>query len=364
MDVLIVGAGLAGLTAAHNLHTAGREVSVVEARPRVGGRMHTIPAETPGPELWLDVGATWHWADQPRVRALAAELGVTTFPQFATGRVLHEKTEDEAPVPGDPPAGDPPAFRFMGGTQRLCDLLAERLPEGTVSLSTVVAEVAEDGDGLTVTIDEEGGRSRTLTAGTVVLTVPPRLVIETIRFSPELPEDLMQVIEATPTWMGEAVKCVAVYDAPFWREAGLSGSALSDVGPLSEVHDASNEDGSAAALWGFLEYDPDYREMDLDERAPRVLDQLARLFGPRAADPARYLERDWSADPYTAEDEHRHVAPLDYGQAAFDRPYLGGRLWWAGSETAGQGGGHMEGAVVSGERVARRLISGPDATNA
>ena len=93
-----------------------------------------------------------------------------------------------------------------------------------------------------------------------------------------------------------------------------------------------------------------------------MLDQLARLFGPRASDPVQYMERDWSADPYTAEDEHRHVAPLDYGQPAFARPYLGGRLLWAGSETAAEGGGHMEGAIVSGERVARTLLgSGRDA---
>ena len=67
VDVVVVGAGLAGLTAAAALHGAGRTVVVVEARAQVGGRIKTLT----GDDLCLDLGATWHWTNQPAVRALA-----------------------------------------------------------------------------------------------------------------------------------------------------------------------------------------------------------------------------------------------------------------------------------------------------
>ena len=360
MDVLIVGAGLAGLTAARALVEAGRSVHLVEARGRVGGRMHTATVEPEFGGGTFDLGATWHWSDQPRVTALAAALGLTSFPQFREGQTLREPRDGSGPEPVDVAPPEAEERRFVGGTQQLCERLAEGLPEETISLGLAVNDVVDRSSHLEVRAFDEQGDERRFEADTVVVTVPPRLVIETIRFDPELPPELVEVIEATPTWMGEAVKCLALYPTPFWREAGLSGSAFSEVGPLYEIHDASASDGSAAALWGFLEFDPDYRDLDVLERGPLVFEQLGRLFGPQAADPLNYFERDWSADPYTCEDEHRHITPLPYGQPAFARPYLGGRLRWAGAETAEEGGGHMEGAVASGERVARAILEAGD----
>ncbi len=355
MDVLIVGAGLAGLTAARALSAAGRDVHLLEARSRVGGRVQTVTVEPEFGGGTFDLGATWHWSDQPRVQALATELGLTAFPQFREGKTLHEAREGAPePIEVPPPAAE--ERRFVAGTQPLCEGLAGFLPSDAISFGTVANDVVDRGSHLEVRAFEQDGGERLLEAATVVITVPPRLALETIRFDPELPAELVQVIEATPTWMGEAMKCLALYETPFWREAGLSGSAFSDVGPLYEIHDACSADGSAAGLWGFLEFDPDFRDLDVAQRGPLVFEQLGRLFGPRAADPLNYLERDWSADPFTCEDEHRHVEPLSYGQPAFAERYLGGRLRWAGTETEQEGGGHMEGAVRSGERVAQTIL--------
>lgn len=356
MDVLIVGAGVAGLTAARVLSDAGRDVHLLEARSRVGGRVHTVTVEPEFGGGTFDLGATWHWSDQPRVQALAAELGLTSFPQFREGKTLREPSDGKDPEPVEVPPGAAEERRFAGGSQPLCEGLAGRLPSDAISFGVVANDVVDKGAHLEVRAFGQEGNERLLEAQTVVLTVPPRLAIETIRFDPDLPPGLVEVIEATPTWMGEAVKCLAIYERPFWRDTGLSGSAFSDVGPLYEIHDACSADGSKAGLWGFLEFDPDFRDLDVLQRGPLVFEQLSRLFGPEAGDPLNYLERDWSADPYTCEDEHRHVEPLPYGQAAFGERYLGGRLLWAGAETAEEGGGHMEGAVRSGERVARALL--------
>nr|MDQ6928721.1 FAD-dependent oxidoreductase [Actinomycetota bacterium] len=58
-DVVIIGAGLAGLTAAYELHHAGLAVRVVEARPRLGGRALTVAPEKADGSF--DLGATWIW---------------------------------------------------------------------------------------------------------------------------------------------------------------------------------------------------------------------------------------------------------------------------------------------------------------
>jgi monoamine oxidase len=356
VDVLIVGAGLAGLTAARALSAAGKEVHLLEARTRVGGRMHTVTLDAESGGGTFDLGATFCWADQPRLQALAAEVGIASFPQFREGRTLHEGSDGSGPAPVDVPPPPAEERRFVGGTQPLCERLAAQLPPDSISFGLVANDIWDRGSHVEIrAFDQEGGET-TMTAPFAVVTVPPRLVLETIRFDPELPDELVEVMERTPTWMGEAVKCLAVYSSPFWRDAGFSGSALSDAGPLYEVHDACSADGSAAGLWGFLEFDPDYRDLDVLQRGPLVFEQLARLFGKEAGDPLNYLERDWSADPYTCEDEHRHIAPLDYGHPAFSRRYFGGKLLWAGTETSAEGGGHMEGAVRSGERAAGMIL--------
>ena len=355
LDVLVVGAGLAGLTAADVLATAGLSVEVLEARSRVGGRVMTVPAE--GSDAgWLDLGATWHWSDQPAVAALGEELGLVAFAQYAEGKGLVEEVEGEPKAVDVPP---PPAteLRFVGGTAQLCERLAGRLPEGALLLARDVHALARDGDGIAATVFDSEGEESTRRASFAIVTVPPRLVLQGIELTPALDDDLVAVMEATPTWMAYALKVVATYESPFWRDAGRSGYAYSHVGPLREVYDASTDDGSVAALWGFVAGDDEWRVMEPSERTRLVLAHLGRLFGSQAADPVQYFERDWSNDPYTREQPRPFWDELlDYGHPAFARPLWDGRLVWAGAETDGPGGGHMEGAVRSGRRAAEQVL--------
>jgi monoamine oxidase len=352
VDVVVVGAGLAGLTAAVALHGAGRRVAVVEARAQVGGRIKTL---TDG-DLCLDVGATWHWTNQPAIRGLAAELGVEVFPQFRHGRAVVE--EDAGLRQIDLPPPDPAELRFVGGAQGLCHRLAARLPDDAVILETDVTVVARTDGGMRVTMAAGAGAETELSCDAVVVALPPRLAHAGIAFDPALPEPLVRAMQGTPTFMANAVKCLAVYESAFWRQDGLSGLAFSGSGPLIEVHDACSEDGTVAALWGFMSGWHEFRDLDPESRRDLVFAQLGRLFGASAADPVRYFERDWSDDPYTNDEVLWFEEPLPYGDPAFAEPVYDGRLLWAGTETAAAGAGHMEGAVRSGQRAASQLLGG------
>jgi monoamine oxidase len=85
-DIVIVGAGFAGLTAARALRAGGHKVVVLDARDRVGGRVK--PGKLAG--ATVDLGGQWVGEKQTRLRALLKEYGIATTPQYATGRSLVE----------------------------------------------------------------------------------------------------------------------------------------------------------------------------------------------------------------------------------------------------------------------------------
>jgi monoamine oxidase len=84
-EICVVGAGFAGLAAARRLVAAGREVVVLEARDRVGGR--TWNREMSDGTI-VSAGGTWLGKGQDRMFAICQEMGMATYPQFEDGEVL------------------------------------------------------------------------------------------------------------------------------------------------------------------------------------------------------------------------------------------------------------------------------------
>jgi monoamine oxidase len=347
VDAAVVGAGISGLTAAHTLTAAGLSVTVLEARDRVGGRLLSSARDDEA----VDLGATWFWPNEPAVGALAEDLKLPVFPQALAGDALFE-TDQRGPrrLAGNPL--DVPSSRFADGAQVLALRLADRLPPGTLHLGDPVSGVRIDDDRDAVIVDAASG---TVAARHVVLALPPALAVEAIAFTPALPRPIRDLAARTAVWMGGVVKAVAVYDEPFWRDAGLAGAAMSHLGPFRELHDHSGPGGRPAALFGFAAA-AQFNGAPPERIAAAFRRQLARLFGPAAAAPRAVHVTDWSRETRTSPRAPSPAASTaSYGHPLFRQP-VAGRIHWASTETAPDYAGHIEGAIRAGTRAARGII--------
>lgn len=448
-DVVVVGAGFAGLVAARELRAAGLTVAVLEARDRAGGRV--MNAATSDGTV-VELGGQWIGPTQDKVIALADELDFERYPTYNTGdnvvhdgkRLRHYKgaiprlsphvladigqaqlrlDRMAKHVPLDEPwtakdagswdgqtveswirrnvrtrlaremlrigvravfaaeAADLSLLHFLfyshsgglldslfnvtdgaqeqrvvGGTQLIADKMAEQLGDAVTFCSPVSRISQLPGNGGVVV--EAAGRQ--LTARRVVVAIPPVLAGR-IEYELALPAWRDQLTQRMP--MGSVIKCMAVYDEPFWRAQGLTGQATDVAGPVQVAFDNSPPSGRPGVILAFLEgaHARELSHRSPTERQRAVVECIARWFGPKAASPQEFLELDWSAERYSGGCYGALLAPgvlSDYGPALREPC---GLIHFAGTETATVWAGYMDGAVRSGERVAgeiRALLAG------
>jgi monoamine oxidase len=358
--VVIVGAGLSGLRAASLLQSKGINCRIFEARSRLGGRVLSRTAKD-RPDLGrFDLGPTWFWPDhEPAIAKLVQTLGLPTIEQYTAGAMLFEQSQSGQVQRHVLPEGAVErSMRLEGGIQTLIEALAFSLSPGTVELNTRVNAIQLDHSGrVTIEAEMADGKMKSIQAAAVILALPPRILAERITFSPALPDGMIASLKEKPTWMAGQAKVVAIYDRPFWREAGLSGQVTSWAGPLQEIHDASPETGYGA-LFGFFGIPAKMRqELGEDHTLRLVTEQLTRLFGPQAGEPIALLYKDWASDPETAVEED--AQPLtsfpDYGLPAGKSTWEK-RVVFAGTETASGHGGHLEGALHAAERAVSTVM--------
>jgi monoamine oxidase len=240
--------------------------------------------------------------------------------------------------------------RFAGGSQVISEKVAHRLGSRVV-LEAPVRVVAQNGDGVRVVAD-----GTTVEARRVILAVPPALASR-LAYSPALPKGKAALLKALVP--GNLTNAEAVYDRPFWRDAGLSGQGVADVGPANTIFDNSPPDGSAGVLCGIVggSAHAPWAKLPADQRRAQVLANLAAFVGDQARSPKDYIEQDWTKERWTRGCPVAHVAPgvlTKYGPW-LRRPV--GKVHFAGTETADYWLGYMDGAVRSGERAAREVLA-------
>lgn len=355
--VAILGAGIAGLNAARLVHQAGIDFILLEARGRPGGRILSVDATGEPAADGFDLGPSWFWPDrQLAMAALVRELGLESFPQNAQGDVVFERMSREAPHRLSGLRDDQQSQRLVGGSSALVDALVKELPTGRLRHGAKVVAMTLTAGGVDLTVQRGNAIEKTITAEQVIVALPPRLLAATIPLDPDPDESVLHLWNATPTWMAPHAKVFALYDRPFWREAGFSGTAQSLVGPMAEIHDATTRSGQAA-LFGFVGVGAGQRAAIGEEALKAAcLQQFARIFGEEAAHPRAMLLKDWAVDPLTA--TPADAAPTAHA-ADQARDWITGpwqtRLAFAGSETSAIEAGFLSGAVEASVEAATRV---------
>ena len=444
-DVCVVGAGFAGLAAAHRLSAEGRSVVVLEANDRVGGR---VWAQTLSDGTVIDRGGAWFAPKHDAAFALAAEMGMETHKTWVAGEhlllgegrtrrykglipnisplavvttalALGKADWMAKKVPLDAPwtarrAGEwdsrsvawwversgirsrlgrdlfDMAMRGLfcydldetsllhllflvrahhglntllsieggaqenlvsGGTGTIAQRVADALGDG-LHLRQPVRSITQRSDRVTVTAE-----GLTVEARHAVVAVPPALALE-IAFDPVLPPDRAELYRQAVA--GFETKTIVVYDEAFWRADGLSGQAA-DPGSVVEVTlDASPPSGRPGILAGFSFAHVAREAAGLPEvdRRKAVIEALVHRFGPKAAEPQEMIQTQWWEQPWSRGCSMAHLPPgalTRYGPL-LRQPF--GAVHWAGTETATQSHGAIDGAIRSGQRAAAEILDG------
>jgi monoamine oxidase len=457
VDCVVVGAGLAGLTTAHELQRRGHSVLVLEARDRVGGRTlnHPLPHGYHG-----DLGGTWIGPTQTRIAALAKQMHVHAFDQPDTGDQVYydgktvQKYSDTGLLGTAPPSatvtpaivttvynldsmaatikpgkpweannaaewdrqtveqwlrsqpaltgeyaqlsqlfsalfesllgaeprdvsllytlgyiaqatdgskpgsvealintkGGAQAQRFVEGSQMISIRLARAVGQEHIVLGSPVRTIRHGHSHVTVVSDRA-----TVRAKYVVVAIPPTLA-QRVDYDPVLPSDRDGLTQRSP--QGTLIKVEAFFDKPWWRDNGLTGAAVSTVGPAKTTFDVSPKDGKIGGLLGFVGGDEARKYTGRPKALEHaVLANFATYFngGKKIPAPTSVVVQDWSREQWT---RGCPVAIMGPGTLSEYGPHVArpvGRIHWAGTETSTYWHGYMDGAVRSGDRAAAEV---------
>src|SRR5256886_5126031 len=406
IDVVIIGAGAAGLGAAHALKDSGLSTIVLEARDRVGGRGHTILA---APDVVFDVGCGWlHSADQNSFVKIAGQL------DFEVDKTRPPWREQAVPEP----FAAPQRAEFLAALDAFYDraeqaaVLAEQTGQDSAAslylesgnrwnpmidaISTYINGVELDRVSLldmdayedsginwrirrgygalmeaygascplalncqVTLIDHSGKRVRietsrgTLSADKVIITVPTNLIAdEAIRFHPKLPA---KVDAARGLPLGLADKVVLALDGP---EALPKDGSLRGATMRTEMGTYHLRPFGQPSIEGFCggRFARELEDAGDGAIAAQSIDEIVSFLGNDFRRKLKPLaESRWAHDPF-ARGAYSHALPGHAADRAVLAAPIDGRLFFAGEATSPNFFSTAHGARDSGERAAREVL--------
>ena len=415
-DVIVIGAGFSGLSAAIELMQAGRDVVLLEARDRVGGRVESVRLAD---GVRIDSGGQFLCRDMTQVLGLAATHGKPVVMAYAEGDEVYQP-----PMPLERGreiwAGvdalreriirldrTDPALAGLTVTQWLArqpDIEPDianayiRLMEGLwccspdevsfVWLAATDARITNEysemesflggtmhgladdlaaalGDRLRlaspVSRIEHSARGATVHAGArrfeasrVILCVPP-VMSSRIAYDPPAPA---LVRDAFAAWKpGDVIKVFIRYETPFWRAHGLAGMVAWSAPHGLYACDASREDVSGLVMFIGGPYARRWHGRPNRELEAFIRERLVEALGPEAADIVEFATRDWTDDEWSGGAYADNVVDPDAGDVEAPLRAGFGPIRFASSELSPSYPGYIEGAVVMGRLAAREAIA-------
>lgn len=129
-------------------------------------------------------------------------------------------------------------MRLAGGSGSLIRALQRDLPPERLCFGAKVTEMRLADARVELTVRHTDGHEEGVAPSQVTAAVPPRVFAATVRFEPAQEQETVSLWEDTPTWMAPHAKFFAIYDRPFWREAGTRAA---DAGATAEAHSWSDD---------------------------------------------------------------------------------------------------------------------------
>jgi monoamine oxidase len=403
VDVAIIGAGAAGLGAAHALKDSGLTIIVLEARDRVGGRGYTVQA---APDVIFDVGCGWlHSADRNSFVAIAEELDFeidNTLPPWrdrAFGDAFPEKERDDffraidafddrldqAALQGE----DVPANLYLEPGNRwnpMIDAISTYVNGCELDRVSILdthayedsginwrvrrgygALMAAYGAALPLTfncnvrlIDHSARRLRietshgTLTADKAIITVPTNLIAdEALRFFPALPAKV-DAAAGLPLGVDDKVTLLLAEPEALPKDGNLRGATM-----RTEMGTYHIRPFGQPCIEGFFggRYARALEEAGEGAIAQASIDEIVSFLGNdfrRKLTPL--AESRWALDPF-ARGSYSHALPGHAGARAMLAAPVDNKLFFAGEATSPDFFTTAHGARDSGERAARELLA-------